>query len=509
MLVGVGQVVGNRDRTVAGAREPVRLIVEAVHAAGDDAGETGHRLLRELDCVSTTRPASWACGDLPAQVASRIGAEPARAVSAPGGGHWAANLIDAAAARIAAGETSSELIAGGESAASLAVLAKAGVDPAADLGWVGVCPDPAADGSGVPASEITAAMAQAGLVLPTRVYPMVDTAFAKRRGESPAQMVAEAAWHYAALSRVAAANPAAWNPAVREADEIARIAPGNRMVCEPYPLAVNAMPLVDQAAAVLLTSLGKARDCGVPVERLAYVWGGAGAREAADVLARPELGGSVALCSTLDRTLAAGGLTAAELDVIDLYSCFPVVPRLAARYLGLPLDAVTGATGAQSSFGGPVSSYSLHSVVACAGRIRAGTARTALVHANGGHLTSHHAVLLGAAPHVDGYIGDPAPHDVAEPGPPRLPLGDGVRHDVTVEAATVEYDREGVATQGFLIGRTDDGRRLAAATPKGDTSGMRCLTLYPDGPAQPPGEHVVGTRLVVTGVRGFAQLDPP
>ena len=490
VLVGVGQVLGNRQRTVAGAREPLRLLVDAVHAAAaDTATESGPRLLREVDAISVPHVASWAYADLPRLVAERLAAEPARRVAAGPGGHHPVALVDAAAARIAAGETRVELVAGAEAAASTAVLERAGVDPGVDLGWT----------PGGPGEPVSAE----GLGLPRRFHAMLDTAFGHAVGETPAETVAACAAVFAALSEVASRNPYAWNPVARTAEDVARVGPDNRMICEPYPLAMNAMPLVDQAAAVLVTSLGTAREYGVPEDRLVHVWGGAGATDDPDLLARADLAGSPALCSVLDRALAAAGLSAAELDLVDLYASFPVVPRLAARYLGLPLTAVVGATGGHSAFGGPVASYALHSLAACAERIRAG-ARTALVHGGGGDLTGQHAVVLGRAAHVDGYVGDPEPHDLAEAGPAVVEA----EGELTVEAATVEYDRDGLPRQAFLVARTADGARVAGISAEGDAASARALTLYPAGPTGPIGPAVVGRRVVVARAGAYLQVDP-
>lgn len=67
------------------------------------------------------------------------------------------------------------------------------------------------------------------------------------------------------------------------------------MVCEPYPLTLNAMPFVDQAAAVLVCSLAVAREHGVPDHRIVSVWGGSGATDPVDVLSRNGFGTSNAL----------------------------------------------------------------------------------------------------------------------------------------------------------------------------------------------------------------------
>jgi acetyl-CoA C-acetyltransferase len=496
VLVAVGQVRGNRDRSVAGAREPLALLLDAVAAAAADAG-AGPALVRAADSVAVVKVVSWAYDDLAARLAARLKARPVDTVDSAIGGHWSAQLLHRAAARIAEGSSRVALVAGGEAQASVAALARAGVDPVAGAGWSaepGRPPQFAAADLGSPA------MHAAGLVLPTRVYPLFEAGLRHALGRTPDEAAAATARLYAALSQVAAGNPAAWHPQVRTPAEIATVGPGNRMVCEPYPLAVNAMPMVDQAAAVIITSLTAAREHGVPEDRIVHVLAGAGATDAPDVLARPSFAASAALGDALDRCLDACGVASADLDLVDVYSCFPVVPKLVARHLGLGDDEALTATGGHSAFGGPLNSYSLHAVVAVAARLRAG-ARLALVHANGGYLTSAHALLLGRAPHPDGFTGDPEPRDTAGPPPPRVDVPEVA--DATVETATVEHGRDGVPARGFLVARTADGARFAGQTQPGDAGSAQALSLYRGGAAR----EIVGTRVRVTRRNGHLAVE--
>jgi acetyl-CoA C-acetyltransferase len=202
-------------------------------------------------------------------------------------------------------------------------------------------------------------MRQNNLLAPTRVYPLFENRLQADLGLTPAQAAAESARLYAAQSVVAARHPAAWQPRVLSPEEVGAVGPGNRMVCEPYPLSMNAMPHVDQAAAVVLTSRRAALELGIPEAQLVHVWGGAGADDTSDVLGRPGFGRSLALECALSRCLEAGGVDAADLDLVDVYSCFPIVPKLVAGQLGLPRDSALTVTGGHSSFGGPLNSFEI------------------------------------------------------------------------------------------------------------------------------------------------------
>ncbi|MCW2614419.1 MAG: acetyl-CoA acetyltransferase, partial [Frankiales bacterium] len=459
VIVGVGQLHSNRDRTVAGAREPLHLITEALRAAAPPA------LLAAADAVHAVHVASWAYGGLARRVAGEVGASPSHLEDTGLGGHLPVRLLERAAARIAAGGCRVALVVGGEAQASVSLLGKAGVDPVAQLGWT-------ADPGGPPAFDLdqlgSPAMQAAGMIAPTRVYPLYENRLQADLGLTPELAHAWSSRLYAALTGVASAHPAAWEPDVLTPDEVGTAGPANRMVCEPYPLRMNAMPHVDQAAAVVVTSLAAARAHGVPDADLVHVWGGAGSDDDPDVLVRPDLGGSRALGDALDRCLTRAGLTVADLDLLDVYSCFPVVPKLVGRHLGLAPDAVLSVTGGHSAFGGPLNSYALHAVATMVQRLRAGGG-TGLVHGNGGYLTYQHAVVLSSGPHPAGYVGDPVARTVTGPAVEVVALGEEPV-DVVVETATVEHDRSGAPAQAFVVGRTPGGARAATCTRPGDAA---------------------------------------
>lgn len=510
VIVGVGEVQGNRERTPSAAREPLELIVDATRAAAADAltGSDGAALLAAIDAVYAIRTTSWSYDEAAALVAARVGASPRHRVDTTIGGHWPARSLEQAAARIAAGRDRVALVVGGEAQASVGALAKAGLDPAADAGW-------SAAPGGPPAFDAadlgSARMQAAGVVLPTRVYPMFHSALQADLGLGAAEAAARSAALYARFSEVAAANPVAWHREARTAEDIATVTPSNRMVCEPYPLAVNAMPHVDQAAAVLVTSVAAARAHGIPEDRWVYVWGGAGATDTADVLDRRTYAASDALATALDRTLEATGVASEQLDVVDVYSCFPVVPELVMRHLGLPPTATPSVTGGHAAFGGPLSSYSVHAIAAVTRRLR-DDLDLAMVHANGGYLTHQHATVLGRAPHPGGYVGDPDPVVVVPDGAPRVrdatevvAAAPDAELPLVVEACTVEHGRDGQPAQAFVIGRTAAGERVAAATAPGDRGAAASFShdALPDGAIS----HVGRTARLVS-LDGGAALVP-
>jgi acetyl-CoA C-acetyltransferase len=75
------------------------------------------------------------------------------------------------------------------------------------------------------------------------------------------------------LAAVAKDNPLATRRKGYSAEELSTISDDNRWICFPYPRLMNANAIIDQAAAILVTSVGKAREFGIPQERWVFLHG--------------------------------------------------------------------------------------------------------------------------------------------------------------------------------------------------------------------------------------------
>ena len=126
---------------------------------------------------------------------------------------------------------------------------------------------------------------------------------------------------------------------------------------------MNAFNTINLAGAVILTSVRYARELGIAQERWVYVLGGAGTQDSDNFWERPNFHSSPAISCTLDAGLEACGLSKADIDIYDFYSCFPIVPKLACLHLGLdilkPEKPIT-LLGGLTSFGGAGNNYSMH-----------------------------------------------------------------------------------------------------------------------------------------------------
>jgi acetyl-CoA C-acetyltransferase len=463
VLVGVGQT--RRDRSGA-IRSPLDLLVEAARAAGDDSG-AGDRLLRSAGSVQVPDVLGWRAVDPAALLARELGASPKETVKSTVGGNSPQMLLSDAAVAIQRGDVDVVLIAGVEAMYSRRRARELGLE----TGW------PRDDGAPLPtrtpgdprpgSNELELSR---GLALPPQVYPIIECAIRAAKGHGVAEHTMCIAELWSRFSHVAATNPYAWTQEARSAEEIATPSPGNRMVAFPYTKLLNANLQVDQAAALLLCSVGAARSAGVPQERWVFPWAGADAADHWYVSERDSIARSPAIAACGRAVFELTGTAIDDVRWIDLYSCFPSAVQLGADALGIDAwdpSRVPTLTGGLTFAGGPGNDYVTHSIATCALRLREDPGSLGLVTALGWYATKHAIGLYSASPPPSGEFRWRS----AQAEVDALPRREAVEHSgpATVEAYTVMYERDGTPATGIAALLLDDGRRTWATTTDADT----------------------------------------
>lgn len=483
VIVGVGEIT-DRTKVPADSLEPIALMERALRAAEADAGAA---LLASIDSLDIVCEVSWPYEDAPGLLSSRLGIKPARAVYGEIGGESPVRFIHEAALRIARGESQVAAVVGAESNYAVVAAQKSG----ATLPWSPKDPSPklqrAKDWS------LPLAM-QHGIFMPPTVYPLYENATQAAWGQTPREALAESGQIWARFSEVAAANPYGWSRQPFKAEEIATPGPGNRLIAWPYTLRMVANPQVNQGAGVIVTSLARALELGIPRERLAYVWCGAAAKEPRQYLERDQYVRSHAQDAVFESVLAqVGGID--RIGLIELYSCFPVVPKLARRTLGLPATAALTCTGGLSFFGAPLNNYMTHAAASLVRGLRERPGTLALLYGQGEFVTKHHAIVLASQPpERDLLTPDYSVQSVADGrrGPvPELVLD--YAGPASVETFTIVYQRDGTPEFGEVIARTPQGQRLMARVEASDTATLATLTDLDQSPIGSTGHVDVGS----------------
>lgn len=84
--------------------------------------------------------------------------------------------------------------------------------------------------------------------------------------------------------QVASKNPHAWFNGVKHSSEaISTPSANNRYVVYPYTKLMNAFPMTNQSASVVLTTVHQARLCGIPEDKWVFPMGGANFFDVHDV----------------------------------------------------------------------------------------------------------------------------------------------------------------------------------------------------------------------------------
>jgi acetyl-CoA C-acetyltransferase len=335
-----------------------------------------------------------------------------------------------------------------------------------------------------------------GLAFPVSIYPLFENALRARRALDLDEHRRRMGALMEPFTRVAAANPHAWFPVARSAEELVKVTGENRMIAFPYPKYLNAVIETDQAAAVLMASDEAARRLGLRDDRLVHWWGGAEAVESPWFpTERADFADCPALRLAAGDALAEAGVAIRDVDHLDLYSCFPVAVEMACELLGIAEDDPRGltVTGGLPYAGGPGNAYCLHALAAMVERVRA-RGGVGLVTGNGWYLTKHSASVVASRPRERAAPAERAP---APPAAPPVVFAEEAAGEGTLETYTVLYDRAGAPERGIAVGRLADDRRFLAEV-RGDTARLEAFVA----------REAVGRRGTLTHRDGRNRFEP-
>jgi acetyl-CoA C-acetyltransferase len=481
VIIAVGQC-NDRPADPDEGLDSLALMQAALRKAEADAGIS---LLAKLDSLAVVDQISFRhLNPLDQKLAAAIGAEPAICYQSEAPhGDTPIRLLNEAANRIGAGEIKLAAVAGGEALRTAGGrLAKHGT-PRKDV----------FDSVRAETKKREPSYTQQyGLNAPVDVYPLYENAGRAAYHQSLAEAQAESGAIWAKFSEVAAANEGAWVRQAIGAAEILEASERNRPIAFPYNKLMVANAAVNQGAAFIVASLAEARRLGIAEDRMIYVGMGAAAKEASSPLQRDRYDRSVSMDVAINRTLALNAMTVEDFDYVELYSCFPCVPKMARRTLGWPVDRPATVFGGLTFGGGPIANYMSHAVVSMVEKLRA-DGRTGFLFANGGVATDNHCIILSKQPIAAASFPQDFDYqteaDAARGDVPALDKQ--YRGAATLESYTVFYGRDRMASGGVVVARTPSGARTLAHVNAGDASMIMFLTNGEIEPVGTSGEIIL------------------
>lgn len=470
VLVGVAQYVG-RETDPTAAPDPVTMLADVATRAAYDSG-VGQPLFTHVDAYLQIPLAYWTPVNGAALVAERLGiSEQARVQHTGGGGEIGVLAANHLAAEIMAGRTEVGVMTGGQIWKTFERAKAAGVE----LDWpTGGDPTGADERFAAVAKPMVSAIEERHhLTRPIQAYPLFENSLRAAQGLTLAEHAQRLGEMMTEFTAVAAANPYAWFPTERSAEELSTPTPENRMIGFPYTKYLNAVLNTDQAGAYVMTSVAKARELGIPEDRWVFWWGGHNAAEEAWFAStRPNFAECPSMKDSSVGALGQAGVGVDDIAMFDFYSCFPVAVRMACAMLGIDeLDPRPfTVTGGLPYAGGPGSAYNMNSIAAMVEQLREDDRSTGMVTGNGFFMTKHAAAVLSARPKQGGWDRpDGPPPSAAMATAPAIPEESATGRG-RIEAYTVMHGRDGQPTTGYICGRLDgngtEGRRFLANTPE-------------------------------------------
>lgn len=447
VLVGVG--------TASDDVEACELMAAAVQAALADAG--GRGVAAAVDRVAVPQ-GSWTYPDPARLVAGRIGAERATTCLVELGIPQQ-SLVDDALAAIMSGASEVAVVVGGEAKRWARGQELAGRPPI-ETAQPGVAPDVLRARGEPPIEAVEIAHR---LWDPVQQYAMIDNARRAADGCPVAEHRAELSALWARFSQVSAGNPdAAFGRAV-DAAWLDTPSPDNRPLAFPYNKWHSTQWTVDQAAAMVLCSVGAAERFGIPADRWVFPRVGLESSHSVSILRRAQIATWPAM-RVLGETAAAWlGHPLADLGPIELYSCFPAAVRVQQRELGLDPQGTPTITGGMAFAGGPFNNFVFQAMAAVVRVLREDPDRVGLVTTVSGLLTKPGLGVWSATP--DGrppLLADLA-YEVASVTDTveAVETLEGYEGGGTVATYTVTY--EGLDPVRLVtVCDTDDGRRCVS-----------------------------------------------
>lgn len=451
VLIGAA-AAGQRPVDPGAGSDTTGLMTEALRAALRDCGATG--LGPKIGWIGATRGLAR-LPDAARRIGEAVGADPhtvAVDVGIP-----QQTLVNLAFESIRSGRHDIAVVCGGETKHSEDLARRAGVElPGHDQD--GLAPDEEFRPSGeiVARPEI-----EIGAVVPVQQYAMIENARRAAHGWTLSRHRDEIAARWHGFNRIAQANPRAAFGEPMLPEEIRDPAPANRPMAFPYNKWHSSQWSVDQAAALVFCSASTAASLGVPRDLWVFPHAGLESSMSLSLSRRGDLHRWPAMEVLGMAAERHVGRRVADMEHIELYSCFPSAVAVQQSEFAADLDRVCTVTGGMAFAGGPLNNFVFQATVEMIDRVRSEPGAFGVVTAVSGLLTKPGLTVWSTDPPAAGLLTADLAAE-AEAATAEVPLDEDPRGDGTVATYTVVYDGMEPSGVRAIVDLASGSRAVAA-----------------------------------------------
>jgi acetyl-CoA C-acetyltransferase len=325
---------------------------------------------------------------------------------------------------------------------------------------------------------------EAGLIQAVHHYAMIENALGAHLGLGRDEQSAQVADCWSRFSQVAVENPLAWTRDSVSAESIGTPGPSNRMLATPYTKLQNSQWNVDQAAALLVTTVGVAAALGISSDRWVFPLGAAESNTMVPLVERA----APARCEGFGVVGAAleeiTGLDPGSADYVELYSCFPAAVRIQANELGIGSSRALTVTGGMTFAGGPFNHFVFQALARLIEVLRSDPGSTGLITSVSGMLTKQAAALWSTA---------------AGASPPEfLDVSDRVAAVTALTAVAIGYSGPAEVVTSTVLWNREDAEKAVAIVSTPAASRLVATSTDPDVIARFSMGPLIGEQVEVT-----------
>ena len=472
ILVGCGQVT-QKEENVEMALSPIDLTAKACLNASIDTS-IGKKLFEKLDIILLIRSfsdTSWrfkcpfgSSDNPPQSLANRLNANSKAKLiySFPGGNmpQWSVNKISD---MIANGKIELALVAGGEALYTQKNAQRNNII----LDWTEKNHNKNYVSWGINKPGWTKVEEQHHMNGAIYAYPLIENAIRGNLGHNIKEHMNYMGNIFSKFSATASKNPLADRKNKYSAKDIALVSQSNPFIGFPYTKLMNANAFIDQSAALILTSVGKAKELHIPEEKWVYLHGCADAYDHWYMSDRINYFASPAMSVVAREAFEMANSDISEISYIDLYSCFPSAVEIACKEMNININDQRNLTitGGLPYFGGPGNNYVTHSIAEMMNILRKNPGKKGMITANGNYITKQSMGIYSTEPLKNNFkLKDSNIYQKSinqNKGPKFTNVAEG---RANIETYTVMFNRE-EPLFAIIYGRLENGTRFIANTP--------------------------------------------